>query len=546
MRWLLLLCPGLAGAADTDPVVDAVVAELARQQAELALPDSDPPYFIRAGLYRVRTAYVRASRGAVVTSSDRPWQYLGHEVRVGDTTLDNTNFGWARDIEGIGGVSLVVDLDPAAVRHDVWAHVESAYKDAVGALAVRRAVRRTHGGDGFPDAFTSAPVVREHIADEPRVEPDLAAMEAHARTLSAAFTGHPWVMGNVDLTHAVGRRWVVNTEGTRVSEPVRTYVVEVTAWTTTADGERNWRMMRFAGRQPDQVPALAQQLAQTEALVERLADWRELEAEEEAWLGPVLFEADGAVRLFNDLLVEALKGTPPVEREQGGYSDRSFSPLIPRRRVLPEGFAVVDDPRGDMTRPSAYHFDGEGVAGEVVELVRDGVLQTHLMSRMPNVHVQGSNGHGRADEDEPQLATAGQITVTADRVLSRRRLLKRAFGLAAQQGLDHIMVVRSVRRTGVRGEGNDSDLPTPSELVRLYADGREQPVRGLTWGTLDTRSLKEIVAAGDPHTRELSWNSVYRTITAPDVLLAEAELVPMPPAEQWVPMPGPPGSDGSE
>ena len=46
------------------------------------------------------------------------------------------------------------------------------------------------------------------------------------------------------------------------------------------------------------------------------------------------------------------------------------------------------------------------------------------------------------------------------------------------------------------GDEQLSGLTTPSRVVRRYADGQEEPVRGLKFVGVDRRVLKDIVIAG--------------------------------------------------
>ena len=78
------------------------------------------------------------------------------------------------------------------------------------------------------------------------------------------------------------------------------------------------------------------------------------------------------------------------------------------------------------------------------------------------------------------------------------------------------------------GGGGGAEHVQPVDAVRVFADGREEPLRGLELPALGSGMFREIVATGraatatvyDPETR----NAV--TVTAPTILLGEAELVP--------------------
>ena len=48
----------------------------------------------------------------------------------------------------------------------------------------------------------------------------------------------------------------------------------------------------------------------------------------------------------------------------------------------------------------------------------------------------------------------------------------------------------------VTGDEPMAGLTTPIEVVKLFADGREEPVRGLRFVGADRRTLRDIVAAG--------------------------------------------------
>ena len=84
-------------------------------------------------------------------------------------------------------------------------------------------------------------------------------------------------------------------------------------------------------------------------------------------------------------------GTPG--EETGDDWGREDGVVLARvgRRVLPRGFQVVDDPSSSLGEAAgAYRFDDEGVPGQRVELVEEGVVQTLLMSRTPREDIAAS------------------------------------------------------------------------------------------------------------------------------------------------------------
>ena len=97
----------------------------------------------------------------------------------------------------------------------------------------------------------------------------------------------------------------------------------------------------------------------------------------------------------------------------------------------------------------------------------------------------------------------GALTVNAKREMSSRQLRKRAIKLAADTGREYVLVVRQMEPPALSeslditfsGQGPPPGLTTPFEVVRLYADGREEPVRALRFTGVDRRVLRDIAGA---------------------------------------------------
>jgi len=537
LLWLALAFAG-------DPVIDAMQAELARSTAELSLPDAQGPYHVGYRLSDVYETRVTAQLGGVSSSSGRPIRNVGVEVRVGSPVLDNSNFeSWD---DGFRSTRLVLDDVPSALRHDLWLSTDMAYKDAVETLAAKQAarLRRAQGSD-VPDfvpgeARQAEGEAAPADASEPLIET--------VRALSEVFLDHPEIEFSRGFGRAVhGRRVMVDSGGTEVSVPIARVAVRIVARARADDGTTNVDDVLWVVRHVDDLPPLPTMQAEVRELAERLAAWRDAPPLDEEYIGPVLFEGDAAVDLVRHLLLPPLAGTPPEEKAPRGSrfvawdDDEAPGPMRPRRRILPPGFTLTDDPTAEPHLPSSYRFDREGQAARAVTLVDDGVVQTHLMSRTPNDSTQGSTGHGRTGGyGDLVRAHPAQPTLKARRSTAPRRLHKQAVDLASDYDQDHYIVIRKLRDPAVDrmdggpvltgrqmfGFGDERGLPDVVEVVRVHADGREELVRGAALAGIDTRSMRDIVAAGATHRRTLLDDDVPVTITSPDLLLDEGELTP--------------------
>ena len=179
------------------------------------------------------------------------------------------------------------------------------------------------------------------------------------------------------------------------------------------------------------------------------------------------------------------------------------------------------------------------------------MVQALLMSRTPRKDLARSNGHGRGGISTRVVGMPGVMTVAGQRGQPRGRLLKQAFRMARQSGLDHVLLVRALDDPALRtastvrrirfGDDDGPTLSDPLEVVRLYPDGTETPVRGASFLLGDHRVLRDIVATGSEQTEHeylappvlhggTSWvagptTGVPVTLSTPSlVLISEMEI----------------------
>lgn len=270
----------------------------------------------------------------------------------------------------------------------------------------------------------------------------------------------------------------------------------------------------------------------------------------------MVFTGDASVDVFRQLLVPALVGTPPEEVAKDSMMGRNDVPeggMRLKRRVLPLGFDVVDDPLADPTLPSSFVTDDEGVPAQRITLVEGGIVRGLFSSRTPGEDVRVSNGHGRGSPGTLIRGAPSWMQVRAAKAATEAKLLKAALKIAATYDLDYVLVVRRLADPSVgssdfsslfgAANGARNDLTAPTEIVRHYADGREVLARGWRFKGVDRRTLRDVVAAGPSTTRTVLQGGSRRsvtagaptTLTAPALLFEELELVPVESAAEKPP-----------
>ena len=201
----------------------------------------------------------------------------------------------------------------------------------------------------------------------------------------------------------------------------------------------------------------------------------------------------------------------------------------------------------------SYKIDREGVPAKPVQLVEKGVLKDYLRTRQ--VVARGysdSNGRGLPNGMEGHTASITNLFVNASQSVPltdlRRKLIDRCkeaskpYGIIVRR-MDYPSVATIEEATQMARSGmTNGALPVslPVRVFKLYADGREEQVRGLAFRGLNVKSLKDIVAAGiDVAPFSFSYShqvfamidanapSHPATVVAPSLLVNDLDLKPV-------------------
>jgi len=497
-----------------DVLLQAMREEVGRAASQLKLEGLDKPFYIEAAVNDQETVDISASFGALVRVDRERSRPLRVEVRVGSYELDSSEFVGSRSFYSqMMDVPrrLVVEDDALALRHALWLAFDAAYKQALEQLAAKKAALQNKVvTEEVPDFSREKPTTA--LAPRPPLGQELAKWPDVVRRLSAVFREFPAVQdSSVQLAVRVGSRSYVTSEGTVLRQPDSLVALVVRASTQAPDGMQLRDFAPFFAESLDRLPAepvLAAAVRSVGGQLTRLAAAPALEK----YAGPVLFTGQAAAELFAQLLAPQLSGhRPPLVEDERMATGMPKSELAERlnRPVLPAFLSVTDDPTRASVAGQAlmgtYSFDGQGVPAQAVRVIDAGVLKMLLMSRRPSKEIPQSNGHGRATSSGGVTAQIGNLFVEARDGKSLPELKVQLLAECRAAGLPHGLIVAKLDdpslaggEPSARGRRRPDTVAPPIVAYRVSAaDGTEELVRGLSFGEISVRTLKEITAAGN-------------------------------------------------
>jgi hypothetical protein len=497
---------------DKDIVLKAMKDEMDRTKQLRII--GDPPYFVEYTLDDNDLYTVSASYGALMHDNNTHFRHPRVRIRVGDPKLDNSNHIASDFYRGTRYDSSQMALEDNydSLRLGFWLSTDRMYKQALEALARKRASLKNINVSGDLLDFSPAPVVSLFPPIQPKpVNADM--WRSRVREVSSLFGNYPQILNSdasVSITQSTS--YLVNNEGTefRIPDDLATFQMRATGLAPDGMVVRDYE--QFLGIEASSLP----DTAAMKAAAARVAENIDLLAKAtviDSYSGPMLFEGMAGPQLMAQLLARNLV----ITRKPVSDPDRPIN--MPAQelegrigsRIMPDWMDVVDDPtqkewRGKLLAGS-YIVDGEGVVPKPLPLVEKGVLKTYYASRQPLVGVKESNGHARLPGNlGNNVPLAGNVFIRSSQPVSAADLKKKFLDMLKQRNLAFGIIVRKLDFPSTasidelrRFAGSQQTRPVsrPILVYKVTPDGKEELLRGVRFRNLSARSMKDIQAASD-------------------------------------------------
>jgi len=543
-------------AADTI-LVNALDAELKRAMSSLgadgaAAAQQPKPYFLSYAVDDAASVNIVAEYGAIASSNQSRVRSVDVQVRLGSPAEDNTH-GDHRN-SALTTLPLPLTDDRDAIAHSLWYATNRGYARALdGYLKVKTEQQvRAKEEDTSADFSVEKPQV-DLLPPAPALVVDRAAWEQRLREISSLFTQFPDIfIDEVEFQASNETDYFVSSEGTRVDTPSQMARLVVEARTRAADGMDLFRVETFEAESADRLPDQKTVAEKTIAMAKNLEALR-VAPVTEPFNGPAILSGRAAAVFFHEVLGHRLEG----QRQRGDQEGETFTKLL-GKPILPAFLSVADDPTLASFQGTSlsghYDFDDEGQAARRVELIKNGVLQTFLMSREPIASFSQSNGHGRSESGHMPTGRQGNLIVTSSKMVPESELRQMLIGEAKKQGKAYGLYFEDIS-SGFAVTTRSSPQAfqvVPLVVYRVYVDGRpDELVRGVSIVGTPQAALNSILATGD---KQEIFNgicgaesgSIPVSAVAPAMLVSAIETQRQPQGTARPPILPPPGAATGE
>ena len=505
--------------------------ELNRNYTVLKEKADPPPYYMSYEVTEEEYRTVSATLGAIDNSDSGKARVLDVSVRVGSPKLDNYHRVRGDRGQFTSGALLTYEDNVNAIKRRLWLETDRAYRAAAERLIRIKTNSQVKVAEADDSDDFSAEAAAAAVETPPKLKFDQNEWNERVRKLSARFQNYPSVLtSHVMVLCTSDTRYLVNTENSRVQHGRVFARVVISGSSKAADGTDLSTSEYFDAADPSGLP---DDKALNAAIDRVAADLSNLlkAPEAEPFVGPAILSGRAAGVFFHEIFGHRVEGHRQKDENEGQTFTKSVG-----TKVLPDFLSVVFDPTrrkmGAVDLNGWYDYDDEGVKARPVTAVKNGVLETFLMSRAPIKGFAESNGHGRRQPGYEVVSRQSNLLVESTNAVPEAKLRQMLIAEIKRQNKPYGLFFRDITSgfTTTQRGGMQAFKVIPVIVYRVYADGRpDELVRGADMVGTPLASFSKILATGDKMEVFNGYcgaesGSVPVSAVAPSILVSEIEI----------------------
>lgn len=516
--------------------ISAMSDECLRNARGLRVPGYPRPYYVSYLLRDVYECHLWGRLGNLNEQSNQSRRHVFCDVRVGSYRFDQVAEGGLDDHDGeseaLDHVDMPIGNDTDALKYHLWKLTDVRYREAVRQYLARRSqnISFVDPNEHLSSFRRADPIDNVRFRGFPKV--DVNAWKRFVVQSSRVVKRYPEVKNSwVEMRVRDTTRVFVNSEGSRIVDQSRICELSCDLWLLTQEGEGVATRVAHITPSTSALPDLRTFQLQIKERVELL---NQLAAAPtiKSYAGPVLLAPGPAGILFHEVLGHRLEGSRLLSTREGQTFKRDLG-----KRILPESFTVYDDPTLKRSKGvqlvGGYRFDDEGSHAQRAPLIDRGKLVGFLAGRQPVLRGRTfrGNGHARSEYYERPISRMSNLVVEVNNGMSHAELKARFIDEIKKQKVPFGIMV-------LDGEGGETATDTYdfqafmgqiALAVQVWADGRENLVRGVNFVGTPLSALRNVIAVGDTQVCENAFcgaesGLIPVSTTCPAMLLRNLEL----------------------
>ena len=525
--------------ASDSKIIKALQKELTRSFDKLKNAGDAPLYYLGYRLYETTTDYVSAEYGALTSDNSEPSKrrILRIDLRVGSRALDNTHqvrtrsFSFSSDFSSYLNNDIPLDDNEIALRHAIWLRTDRAFRQAQQKYAEVIANKDVNVDEEDTSDDFSEEKPEQYAGEMLEFGYDKDKWIKDIKKLSAIYKSYPDIYASsVVFTVSSTKRWLVNSEGTKIQDSRKDFGFYSTAQARADDGMNLWLYDDLEATSEEDLPSLDKLNTFVTRLADNLTKLRKA-PKAKPFAGPAILRSKAAGVFFHEVFGHRMEGHRQKDEKEG----RTFTKSI-GRKIMPDFISVYDDPTLDtldgLKLNGTYKYDDEGVPAQKVTLVDKGVLKNFLMSRSPVKGFPKSNGHGRCSPSRDPVARMGNLIVHSSKTVPYDELRKKLIEAVREQKKSYGLVFDEIAGGFTMTTTSAPQVYSLQPLIvtKVYVDGRpDELVRGVKIVGTPLTALERIITTSD---NSDSFNgvcgaesgSVPVSATSPDLLVEILEV----------------------
>ena len=509
--------------AQSEVLKTALQKELNRSMQELK-NEEVPPYFISYFVVETINNSLSASFGKKINNSGyrnrngRHSRLLTVDLRIGSYELDNSHLlrgGYDPGQREALQEDLPLLDNEKVLRNLIWnvtiKALEKAklkYDKILSNKAVKVAAEDTSNdfskekpvkySEDFRQRYYSQMAAKNATSKDAFVV-DTMKWQALLCRLTERFCKYDWLFtGEATFSTELNNKYYINSEGSELSFSEGYYRLSIRAKTKAEDGMSLPLYKTYFSYTPDGFPSENEILQDIDALVNLLDNLRKA-PEATAFTGPAILSGEASGVFFHEIFGHRVEG----HREKDPMYSQTFKQAL-GTKVLPDFMNVIFDPTIKTFEGKEisgyYKYDDEGQQAQRVEVVKNGVFNSFLMSRSPIEGFPNSNGHGRRAPGYAPVARQSNLIVTSSLIKTDAELRKMLIEEAKKQGKEYGLFFVNVQGgyTMISRFDPNAFNVTPLVVYKIFVDGRpDELVRGVDLIGTPLTTFSNIMATGN-------------------------------------------------